>query len=260
MRFPTDLPIKIVLLGAGGTGGHIAPHLYRLLYALDRPSRLIICDGDIVEEKNLIRQNFSPADLGENKARVLAERYAAVFGLEAEYVSVFVESLPQLLELITPKQWVTPGRTWERNPELVILIGAVDNNRSRQLCHQAFYACRDLIYIDSGNSEFTGQVVCGVRRNGHTLSKPIGGVHPELLKAADLFPSERSCAEAALADPQSMAANLTAATAVLDILYNILTHGENYVRQTDFSTKSVKLQSVLDKRRAPPVRSRKRAA
>ena len=147
MRFPTDLPIKIVLLGAGGTGGHIAPHLYRLLYALDRPSRLIICDGDIVEEKNLIRQNFSPADLGENKAQVLAERYAAVFGLEAEYVSGFVESLPQLLELITPKQWVTPGRTWERNPELVILIGAVDNNRSRQLCHQAFYACRDLVYI-----------------------------------------------------------------------------------------------------------------
>ena len=66
MKFSMTRPVKIVMLGAGGTGGHIAPHLYRLLYALDRPVRFIICDGDVVEEKNLVRQNFIPADLGEN--------------------------------------------------------------------------------------------------------------------------------------------------------------------------------------------------
>ena len=39
MRFAQNRPAKIVMLGAGGTGGHIAPHLYRLLYALgDRKS------------------------------------------------------------------------------------------------------------------------------------------------------------------------------------------------------------------------------
>lgn len=74
MKFAENRPVKIVMLGAGGTGGHIAPHLYRLLYALERPVRFILCDGDIVEEKNLVRQNFTPADLGENKAKVLAER------------------------------------------------------------------------------------------------------------------------------------------------------------------------------------------
>ena len=86
MKFSENRPVKIVMLGAGGTGGHIAPHLYRLLYALERPVRFIICDGDIVEEKNLVRQNFTPADLGENKAKVLAERYSSVFGMETEYV------------------------------------------------------------------------------------------------------------------------------------------------------------------------------
>ena len=85
MKFAENRPVKIVMLGAGGTGGHIAPHLYRLLYALERPVRFIICDGDIVEEKNLVRQNFTPADLGENKAKVLAERYSSVFGMETEY-------------------------------------------------------------------------------------------------------------------------------------------------------------------------------
>ena len=102
MKFDTERPVKIVMLGAGGTGGHIAPHLYRLLYALDRPARFIICDGDIVERKNLVRQNFSEADLGKNKARVLAERYSRVFGLETEYVPSFIETLDGLTDLIQP--------------------------------------------------------------------------------------------------------------------------------------------------------------
>lgn len=253
MRYPTDVPVKIVMLGAGGTGGHIAPHLYRLLYALGRPGRFILCDGDIVERKNLIRQNFSPADLGENKARVLAERYAAVFGMEAEYVPNFVENLEVLKALIAPKEWQLDPQRYQLTKEMVILIGAVDNNRSRQLCHQAFCQAQDLIYIDSGNGEFSGQVVCGVRKNGHTLFKPIGGVHPELLKAADKFPSELSCAEAVQSDPQSMAANITAATAVVDMVYNILTHGESLVRQTDFSTNTVRMQTLLQKQ---PVKKR----
>ena len=72
MKFSLTRPVKIVMLGAGGTGAHIAPHLYRLLYSLDRQVRFLICDGDVVEEKNLVRQNFAPADLGENKAKVIA--------------------------------------------------------------------------------------------------------------------------------------------------------------------------------------------
>lgn len=68
MKFPMNVPVKIVMLGAGGTGAFAAPHIYRLLHALERPARFIICDGDVVEAKNLNRQNFSPADLGGNKA------------------------------------------------------------------------------------------------------------------------------------------------------------------------------------------------
>ena len=249
MKYPMDIPVKIVQLGAGGTGGHIAPHLYRLLYTLDRPTRYIICDGDVVEEKNLLRQNFSPADRGENKAKVLAERYSTVFGLETEYVPSFIEKLDLLLELIQPNAWELEERSRKPTMEMVILLGAVDNNKSRQLCHQAFYQSRDLVYIDSGNGEFTGQIVCGVRRNGHTMFRPIGGVQPEMLRDTDKFPSELSCAEAAVSDPQSMAANITAAIAVVNMVYNILAHGECLVRQTEFSTRTVKMQTVLEKQR-----------
>ena len=249
MKYPTDVPVKLVQLGAGGTGGHIAPQIYRLLYSLKRPARYIICDGDKVEEKNLLRQNFSPADRGENKARVLAERYSTVFGLEAEYVPSFIEKLDTLMELIRPNEWELDEMSRGKVKEMVILLGAVDNNKSRRLCHQAFYQSKDLVYIDSGNGEFNGQIVCGVRGNGQTVFKPIGGVQPELLKDTDKFPSELSCAEASVSDPQSMAANITAATAVVNMVYNILALGENLVRQTEFSTRTVKMQTILEKQR-----------
>ena len=246
MRFSKVRPVKVIMLGAGGTGGHIAPHLYRLLYALDRPVRFIICDGDIVEQKNLVRQNFAPADLGENKAKVLAERYASVFGMETEYVPEFIENEERLRRLLQPYSWQV-GNEYLR--EQVILIGAVDNNRSRQLCDAIFYQMEELIYIDSGNGEHTGQVVCGIRSGSRTLYRPIGRVYPDVLKEKDKFPTELSCAEASLAAPQSIAANITAATAVVDMIYNILALGECRVRQVTFATTSVNMRPKQKKKR-----------
>lgn len=138
MKFSKERPVKIVMLGAGGTGGHIAPHLYRLLYALERPVRFVICDGDVVEHKNLVRQNFTPADLGENKAQVLAERYSSVFGMETEYVPAFIESEEKLRELLTPTEWRIGYYGATTIVEQVILLSAVDNNKSRKLCHAVF--------------------------------------------------------------------------------------------------------------------------
>ena len=245
MKFSMTRPVKIVMLGAGGTGGHIAPHLYRLLYSLERPARYIICDGDVIEAKNLMRQNFAPVDLGENKARVLAERYASVFGMEAEYVPSFVEDLGTLMELITPCGWELEPYSYKKTPEMVILLGAVDNNKSRQLCHRVFTQAKELIYIDSGNGEYTGQVVCGVRRSGKTYYPPIGVVYPDVLEETDKFPTELSCAEASVSAPQSMAANITAATIVVDMVYNILAVGDSTVRKTTFSTRTVNVRPEI---------------
>ncbi len=189
MKISLVRPIKIVMLGAGGTGGYAAPHIYRLLHVLNRPVRFIIADGDVVEEKNLVRQNFVSSDLGENKARVLAERYAAAFGMEIEYVPDFIEDDGKLKELVTPENirdtyvsnsaFVNGFDISDLRRNLVILIGAVDNNKSRQMCHRVFKQMNELIYIDSGNGEYTGQVVCGIRRKSRTYYKPIGDVYPD---------------------------------------------------------------------------------
>ncbi len=157
MKFSKQRPVRIVMIGAGGTGGHIAPHIYRLLHTLDRPCRFLIIDGDIVEEKNLVRQNFIAADLGRGKAQVLAERYSAAFGMECEYIPEYMEDEARLVQLVTPgffhgEVGFNHGQMFvDRFYELAILIGCVDNNKSRQLCHRVFRQVTPLVYIDAGN-------------------------------------------------------------------------------------------------------------
>ena len=250
MKFALDKPVKIIMLGAGGTGGHIAPHLYRLLHTLDRPVKVIIADGDIVEEKNLVRQNFISSDLGRNKAQVLAERYATAFGMEVQYIPDFIENEIRLTELTKTDSYQTGSYNhYRREYGLSILIGCVDNNKSRRICHQVFEKSDNLVYIDSGNGEYTGQIVCGIRRKGRTYYKPIGDLYPDVLLDTDKFPTELSCTEAAVSAPQSIVANIMAATAVVSYIYNILVLGSIDVRSVTFSTKTVNLKPVITSKR-----------
>ncbi len=240
MKFSLERPATIVMLGAGGTGGYAAPHIYRLAHTLSRHVCFMIADGDIVEEKNLVRQNFIHADLGRNKAAVLAERYASAFGMEIAYSPEFIENEEALTQMLTPAT---------RLNELVILIGAVDNNKSRRMCHNVFARAQDMVYIDSGNGQYTGQVVCGIRRNGRTYYKPVGTLYPDILEDTDKFPTELSCAEAAVSAPQSVVANVMAATAILSYLYDILVLGDITVRNVTFSTKSIHMRPEITKKR-----------
>ena len=240
MKFSLERPVKIVMLGAGGTGGYAAPHIYRLVHTLERPVRFLVADGDIVEEKNLVRQNFIHADLGRNKAAVMAERYASAFGMEIVYLPEFIENEDALAALTAQDYF---------RKELVILIGAVDNNRSRQMCHNVFQKAKELVYIDSGNGQYTGQVVCGIRRNGRTYYKPVGTLYPDVLADTDKFPTELSCAEAAISAPQSVVANVMAATAILSYLYDILVLGDITVRNVTFSTKNIHMKPETAKRK-----------
>jgi len=252
MKYSHTVPVKVIVIGAGGTGGYVIPHLYRIGYASGRPMRVIVCDGDVVEEKNLIRQNFVQQDIGRNKAQVLAERYSAAFGIECEYQPTFIETEDELFALTTPDHG-TKGT----EPQRVILLGCVDNNKSRQLCHRVFQKKEDLVYIDSGNGEHTGQVVCGVRQKGRTTYKPLGSLYPDVLKEEDKFPSELSCAERAVSAPQSVTANLTATTAMVSFLYNLLVVGELNTRSVTFSSRQIHMRPDLTPKRKRSKKSKK---
>lgn len=248
MRYSETAPVKIIVLGAGGTGGYVIPNLYRLAFARKGNVRIIVCDGDIVERKNLIRQNFVEQDIGRNKAQVLAERYSEAFGIACEYRSYFIEDEAELRNIVSP-DFVATEYNDIAETQRVILLGCVDNNKSRQLCHKVFSDHINLVYIDSGNDEFTGQVVCGVRQNKRTTFKPVCSLYPELLKDEDKFPSELSCAERTVSAPQSVTANLFAANAMIAFLYDLLICGELKTRYVTFSSKHIGMRAELVKPR-----------
>lgn len=80
---PSFVPNRIVVFGTGGTGSRLVPLLSQFIktcnWVLD--PQITIIDFDVVEEKNLARQNFILTDVGKNKAQVLANRYSKAYGV-----------------------------------------------------------------------------------------------------------------------------------------------------------------------------------
>jgi len=252
-RYP--IPEDILVIGCGGTGAFVIAHLARFLSVFNdnrvRRPNLYIADGDIVEEKNLIRQHFIARDIGRNKAEVLAERYAAAFGIQINIIPSNIEKAQDF-----PR--------FSRSSNLI--IGCVDNNASRQLIHKTYFLSGggvSTFWVDSGNEETNGQVVCGlslprylwtgVPINTQT-SKPksvkgmfslpcVTEFHPEILKEKSKFNSELSCAERAISAPQNMMTNVTAATLVMNYAQNIISglpltsHGTEFSIKNNFQTR-----------------------
>lgn len=244
---------NILLIGCGGTGGHLAPHLCRHVSVInefrerrdgDRDKiKLFFADGDIVEQKNLLRQHFISPDIAKNKAAVLAERYAAAFGIQ-------IAVIPRDLEKIEDFEFFNNAR--RRTDRSDLIIGCVDNNASRRLIYDWFtgkanenedgFSWRGHFWIDSGNEERAGQVVCGYAppsRGSYVSEKvkpdaasqvmsgefslpSVVEIYPELLEEESRFNSELSCAERAISAPQNMQTNVTAATLIMNFVQKIV--------------------------------------
>lgn len=139
---------QIVQIGCGGTGGYLIPPLSKFISHLP-PSvsaKYIIIDGDTVEERNVLRQNFLPEDIGKNKAAVLGERY----GVETADMFVGEQTMPFILS--TEKDVIN------------IVIGCVDKVEARLGFIAAFEALikdtpSQIVYVDAGNFVSTGQIL-----------------------------------------------------------------------------------------------------
>jgi len=232
-----------VVVGTGGNGGWLLDGLAGLLLDLTEcrqagvtfrenalapyPVELALVDPDVVEQRNLARQNFWRADVGRPKARALSDRYRRALGLESEFhTTVFRPDNPMHL----------PGT------DLEILVGCGDNTAVRRLMHEALtvrgapYAPRPhRVLLDLGNGRHTGQVLCGttpdiagLRRSfnpiGACTALPAPGLlRPDLLDPAhDAVPSgslvRQDCAARVLAREQGLTINRHVATHALTLL------------------------------------------
>jgi PRTRC genetic system ThiF family protein len=218
-----------IIVGAGGTAGYFIPNLIRqislqnrILKYENRPGHTVtIIDADDVEDKNLTRQNFIQRDVGYNKAEVMANRYGAAFGIEITYIPEYLESAKMLQRII------------DGDKNMPIVVGCVDNNATRALIHEVFKNNKNMFWLDSGNEEWAGQVVCGYNA-GYEVKKDVktpqifnlpcvADIYPEIMDGGDKLPTEMSCAERAVSNPQNIQTNQTAANQLMTYANTILT-------------------------------------
>lgn len=242
--------IRIIVVGCGGTGGYLVPHLARLLSQhQDRTIRLTLLDGDIVERKNLQRQNFITADLGKPKAQVLAERYSAALGISIAHVNSYLKDVSVLEDLSDPYHDI--GST--------VVIGCVDNHRTRQIIAQWFRRHIGRFWIDAGNEEMHGQVVCGFHYYPYSPEWPIFAMPcvADLFDEIDadqkaMFNDELSCADRAVQNPQNIATNILAANYLLAFAQQIImakplqSHGIFFSVDTPSTDVMINLPDKLD--------------
>lgn len=243
--YPNALPILLTphkqiqffLVGCGGTGGFLAPMLARLIVALEKGGIAVegtFVDFDVVDHLNVPRQNFCAADIGFNKAEVLATRYSLAYGIKlGAYTNPFSG------EMIN-SQW----------QKLIILIGCVDNSAARIELSKVldstdyYYANRELPrvwWMDCGNfgqGVPAGQVLLGStndfepKKAFNDLDNPNFCVnlpspsfqHPDLLvpQPEELSNQPLSCAQITAMNAQSLFINQRVAAEAIEMLSQLV--------------------------------------
>lgn len=215
LNMPLKNKLNIHVIGAGGTGGYCVEFLTRLLAGGEH--KIHVYDGDMVELKNLKRQNFSKDDVDLNKAEALCGKLAnqvldaPELTAHTGYITDEDSFLAEILLSLEPD-------------ESLIIVQAVDNVATRKLVNNVIFdkliENRILtVALDSGNDDQGGQVVLyanGGVRNVEPFGKSQLGilptmlqVFPELNEVNDNNPGiVMDCAENAESKPQAMMANV----------------------------------------------------
>lgn len=244
LKLPTINNLSIYLIGTGGTGGFAFTNLARLLAGANVP--ISIFDGDIVEPKNLKRQQFGKADIDSPKAQALAD-WASYTILDCPPIGVINDYVTDSDELLAGICLSTP------DDAVPLIISSVDNVATRKLINQALEDLPEYIAIDSGNHDQGGQVVLTtnlevVESQGFETPKQVKlanmlQVYPEIANIDDKNPGlEQSCDDVVESEPQAMMANSRngdiIANLVMSILGNKSIAGNVFESSlADFSTK-----------------------
>lgn len=203
----------IIVVGVGGTGGNFSKELCRLVSSLPRGKKveIVLVDGDIVEKKNKSRQPFGIDDVAMNKAEILAENLSDYFDLDIHANPNYLSTMDQLTSIMD-----------KYGDHLPILCGCVDNHPARQVMEAVFKERDNIIYIDSGNEDWYGEVVCGVKANGQVIMPSRAHYFPEVLTDNSPSKLEESCEVVNRTSPQHLVTNLQAAVIMLSYVSQIL--------------------------------------
>lgn len=232
LMLPAVRKTHLFLIGTGGTGSWLAPHIVRiakLLSELQEEVSVTFWDYDTVETKNIYRQNFCSAETGMNKAAALAQRYGLAWGIPIQVVEEPFSGRHNTLS-----KSIEHFHRWDRN---VVFVTCVDRNAARQ---EVAKVCKDYPawWLDTGNLKTSGQVSIGrelfdkepspLRLASVTTWTPAPSLQfPNIMKSEkeEVQPvdyRDMSCAELALVDEQGISINHSIASAAASMLARML--------------------------------------
>lgn len=211
--------VKIVLVGAGGTGSHVLRRLATIHMAwieLGHPEGLdvTVIDPDTVSKTNVGRQNFWPSDIGQPKAEVLVNR----------------------CNMLMQTNWraecakVTDQTYFGSRVDMV--IGCVDNRKGRGAILNALKrsANPSAYYLDIGNREHDGQVVLGeVFSSSYKRENRlphVADLYPDIIdESLDATDDTPSCSLAEALEKQSLFINDAMANSGCNMLWELFRYG-----------------------------------
>lgn len=241
-----EFPKQIFIIGAGGTGGWFLPKFVKTLndsFPLSgtftnelNKIKVILVDGDTVEDKNLIRQNFVKTDIGKNKAKILAGRYAPHLNdnVSLSYVDKYITdtNLYPISDDRAKEYYLELNSVFENNAinkrESVLIINLIDNGVTRKCIHS--YASnndnRKIYLIDVANDRYNGQLNFSdyTSYNMFNLASSYYVDNFDQINLNDSV-SVFSCADADATEDQLFSANDMAATVLATYINNWINDG-----------------------------------
>ena len=196
---------SVLIVGAGGIGSNLFEALcLLLLYHPSGTPTIRIADGDIFEEKNLARQLFPVEYVGENKARVLAQK--------------MWDRIPSISYYDQYINNSNVSEVFAYLPDPILVIMCVDNDATRRLLldYLAEYK-QDYHWISAANG--LSAVSCHYFTPDGTYAHPLER-YSNLREPTDRVPG--GCGEIIQSHPQIIGANFMAASSALSMVTNLL--------------------------------------
>lgn len=201
LHFNLEKKSKVFIFGGGGTTSWFLPKLLKIyndafnkVPSLAYKLEIVIIDADIIETKNIIRQNFISEDVGFNKAQVLADRYSELYdNIKVTFVDKYATYTKFDERYLAGKEYssthfVNISDLNIRRSD--ILINLVDNEGFKKKL-DAFLASRRCMLFSAGVNLFNGQsyFTTNNKTNSYVWD------HPDLLNIFDEV-SVHACADA----------------------------------------------------------------
>lgn len=237
-----DDTIKILLVGAGGTGSQLADQLASMqatLRHLGHPGfDVTVADGDTVSPFNLGRQRFAQPDVGLNKATILLHRLNLFYNVDWT-------ALPDNVKPANISRGVD------------LLITCTDSASFRAKVHSYYKGVKtDALWLDCGNADKNGQVILGHLGQPHQAKFTGNTAITRLPNIVDLYPELRtqtqdydadsmpSCSTEQALTRQDFPINRMAAVAAIDILWSLLRHGQCKTHGVQFQSNPFSTQPM----------------